>query len=65
MPWVELPQAVQITSFQCCSLGIHAALKDLDFEACHAMYQDSNILELHCFGSDDWSIVPLLTHGIT
>ena len=59
---VELVQAVQITSFQRRSLSIHA-LKDLGFEARHAMYQDGNILELRRFDSTIWSRVPLITHG--
>ena len=42
---VELVQAVQITSFQRCPLSIHA-LKDLGFEARHAMYKTGNVLEL-------------------
>jgi hypothetical protein len=59
---VELVQAVQITRFQRRSLRIHA-LKDLGFEARHAMYQDGNILELRRFYSTIWSRVPLITHG--
>jgi hypothetical protein len=59
---VEFSNAMEIRQFQCRSLSCHA-LKDTGYEVQHTLLASGNLLHLRKIGSQDWHLIPPITHG--